>query len=111
MWLHFPASTAQTVTIKYYYKTDPAVLGFDKDLPNIATAIAYRAAAELPSGYCGCEIKTGFIAEAQKSFGDARVNPVTGETIWVVKFGHKTGHLMYEEKMASAPKFHPVRSF
>jgi hypothetical protein len=99
------------VTIKYYYKTDPAVLGFDLDLSNISTAIAYRAAAELPNNFCGCDIKTGFIAEAQKSFGDARVNPVTGETIWTVKFGHKNGHLMYEQKMESAPKFHKLRRF
>lgn len=98
-----------TVTIKYYYKTDPAVLGFTNDLPNIAAAIAYRAAADLPSTYCGCTISSGFIAEAQKSFGNAFLDS-SGQTVWVVKFGHKNGQFMYEQKMASAPKYQKTRS-
>lgn len=103
------ATNTFTLRVQYYYKTDPAVMGYSLDLPNIANAIAYRAAAELPSGMCGCEIKTGFIAEAQKAQADARINPVTGETIFVVKFGHTYGHYVYAEKIASAPKYDPLR--
>lgn len=100
---------AERTIIRYYYKTDPAVLGYEYDLPGIATAIAYLAAANLPPNYCGCEIKVGFIHEAQKSQADARVNPVTGETIFVVKFGHTFGHYMYAGRIASAPKFNNMR--
>lgn len=97
------------IIVEYYYKTDPAVLGFELDLPNISTAIAYLAAANLPQDFCGCEIKAGFIYTAKQSQADARINPITGETIFVVKFGHTYGHYIYAEKIANAPKYRPLR--
>lgn len=93
------------IKIKVFYRTDPSLVVDDGSLLSLQEAIAYLTAAELPASSCGCEIKEGFIHDAQKAFADFRINPITGETIANVKFNSLTGQLIFAEKLSKAYKY------
>jgi hypothetical protein len=95
----------ENIRVKLYYKTDPSVMGLDRELPNISRAVAFFAAANLPNSFCGCSIKVGFIFESQQTTADAKINPFTGETVFIIEFGNTYGHYMYANLLAKAPKF------
>lgn len=93
--------------MKVYYKTDPfAVDGVTEgSLLAVQEAIAWLTAAELPMLSCGCPLPEkggGFIAESQRVYGDARVNPFSGETIFNVRYRSLHGQLKFYEKMSKA---------
>lgn len=87
---------AHPIKIVISYRTDPALLKID--LGNLAKGIVYLTAAELPFGVCNCEPpKYGFVATAQKSYGDLKINQATGSETYVMKYGNKYGQLVYAE--------------
>lgn len=91
--------------VKIFYKTNPAFFDVTQYLNGIKEAIAYLTAAELPMEVCGCEIKTGFIATAQRAYTQIRVNPVTGENVENLKHGNLYGQLVFAEKIKLVPRF------
>lgn len=79
------------------YVTNPSL--YKNAIPHhdLVRAISHLVAAELPLSVCGCEIKDGFIATAQKPYTEIRINPVTGDMISNLKFGNLYGQLVYSE--------------
>lgn len=91
--------------VKIFYKTDPEIFNVAQFVAAIKEALAYLTAAELPTEVCGCAIKTGFIATAQKAYTEIRVNPITGESIVNLKHGNLYGQLVYAEKLQRIPRY------
>lgn len=98
----------QPVKLKIYYKTDPSYVIDEGSLYALQEGIVYLTAAELPLDSCGCKVEKGFIAEAQKQFAQARINPITGETIINIEFQQLNGQLVFRERMAKAYKHHTL---
>lgn len=97
------ADKGRLIKVRYSYKTDPAVINRTGGLFSLREAIAYHAAATLPLSSCGCEIsetQRGFIPDAQKAYTDVRVNHISGETIYVLKFGNLYGQLVFGERLS-----------
>lgn len=95
----------QPLKFKIYYKTDPSLVVGQDSLLALQEAIAYLTAAELPVSSCGCEVKEGFIAEAQKAYAEYRINPFNGQVVTNIKFNSLTGQLVFAEKLSKAYKF------
>lgn len=99
------------VKLKIYYKTDPSYVVEEGSLLALQEGIVYLTAAELPMDSCGCKVEKGFIAEAQKAFAEARINPITGETIFNIEFQQLNGQLVFRERIAKAYKHHKLIKF
>lgn len=93
------------IKIKVFYKTNPNLVVEEGSLLALQEAIAYLTAAELQTSSCGCKVETGFIADAQTTFADLRVNPITGETVANITFGSLKGQLIFAEKLSKAYRF------
>lgn len=91
--------------VKIFYKTSPTFFNIQDFLETIRESITYLTAAELPVEVCGCEIKTGFIATAQKAYTEIRINPVTGEAIQNLQHGNLYGQLVFTEKLGRVPRY------
>lgn len=91
--------------VKIFYKTNPVIFNVAQFVESIKVAIAYLTAAELPTEVCGCEIKTGFIATAQRAYTEIRINPITGESISNLRHGNLYGQLVFAEKLNLVPRF------
>ncbi len=101
----FCSNNSAPYKVKIFYKTNPVTFNIDKYLNGIKEAIAYLTAAELPMEVCGCEMRTGFIATAQRAYTQVRVNPVTGENVENLKHGNLYGQLVFAEKIKLVPRF------
>ena len=99
---------SQPLKFKVYYKTDPDLLVNADSLLSLQEAIAYLTAAELPASSCGCTINEGFIADAQKTYAEYRINPMNGQVVANIKFNSLQGQLVFAEKLSKAYKFKKV---
>lgn len=102
-----PDGNPVTVTIRYWYKTNPDCLNeiYRNQIPGLRQAIAYRTAAELPVRDCGCYLKVGFIAEQQTMMTPESVNPYTGIQIQRFDLGKMLGTLRYDSLMEKVTRF------
>lgn len=93
-------SHTKPVYLTVRYKTDPEVLNLSNSLDLIKEAIIYLTAAELPVEACACVISdSGFIARARLPYTDVRINPITGNEVYILKYGNTYGHMVYNERM------------
>lgn len=89
------------IKIAVYYKTDPSLL--EVDLDEIAMAIVYLSAAELPDKACDCPApEYGFIHDAQKPYADVKINQVTGDVYMPLKYGSRHGQRYFWERIAKS---------
>lgn len=87
--------------IRVYYKVDPALLDVDTD--NLAIAIAWLTAAELPMKNCNCPMpEYGFVWQAQQYYGDLKINPISGTNTIQTKYGTMHGQMVYAERLEKA---------
>ena len=89
--------TKEPVYLQVAYTTHPRL--YEHAIPHheLIRAVSHLVASELPLTVCGCEIKDGFIATAQKPYNEIRMNPITGEMISNPKLGNLYGQLVYAE--------------
>ena len=96
---------AQGCNVQIAYQTDWSLFLTNISFWNkmIVEALSYLIAAELPLATCGCEIDKGFIAEAQKSYVEARWS-MTGERIVNFKYGSLHGQMVFKAMLDRLPK-------
>lgn len=86
------------VKLRVYYKTDPLLL--DLNTEDLADAISYLTAAQLPMKTCNCESPAyGFIWQAQQP-QNPKVNGYSGEVTY--KYGTLYGELVFQERLRKA---------
>lgn len=89
-----------------YYEYDPSIFLSEAFQSVVKNALCYLAAANLRLEDCeGCEVRNGFIREAQRPYTEVRTNTLTFEQAHIMKYGSLHGQLVYAERIASVPKY------
>lgn len=103
-----PESVALYIPIKV--SVESLTAPYRGQVDQIREAILARVAAELPMENCGCKNNVGFIAEQQREYGSAYMNPFTGVEVVKTDFGKRHGQRVYWEAMQKVRPFRkPVR--
>lgn len=90
--------------IGLYYRTNPDLVQ-RVDWLSLEKAIVGLVASEMPLRNCNCEQpEYGYVWSMQQSYGDVKINQVTGTETIVVKFGAKEGQVQYGQALEKAPK-------